>query len=124
MTVNLYSDKTSERLLKVLAAAGRLPDDEVRSLDSACNPYLAFAVVLAAGLRGIEENYQLTSPDIKEQLPTNLDEAIRAMESSDLVREALGQEVFDFVLRNKKAEWAEYSRQVSEYELERYLPVL
>jgi glutamine synthetase len=97
---------------------------EVRSLDSACNPYLAFAVVIAAGLRGIEENYQLMSPDIHEQLPTNLDEAIRAMESSDLVRDALGLEVFEFVLRNKKAEWAEYSRQVSEYELERYLPVL
>jgi glutamine synthetase len=75
-------------------------------------------------LRGIEENYQLISPDIHEQLPTNLDEAIRAMESSDLVRDALGLEVFEFVLRNKKAEWAEYSRQVSEYELERYLPVL
>jgi glutamine synthetase len=97
---------------------------EVRSPDSACNPYLAFAVIIAAGLTGIEAGYQLTSPDLAEQLPTNLDEAIRAMESSDLVRQALGSEVFEFVLRNKKAEWAEYSRQVSEYELNRYLPVL
>ena len=97
---------------------------EVRSPDSACNPYLAFAVIIAAGLKGIEEGYQLMSPDIAEQLPTNLDEAIRAMESSDLVREALGSDVFEYVLRNKKAEWAEYSRQVSEYELDRYLPVL
>ena len=97
---------------------------EVRSPDSACNPYLAFAVIIAAGLKGIEEGYQLTSPDIAELLPTNLDEAIRAMESSDLVREALGNDVFEYVLRNKKAEWTEYSRQVSEYELDRYLPVL
>ena len=97
---------------------------EVRSPDSACNPYLAFAVIIAAGLKGIEEGYKLTSPDIAELLPTNLDEAIRAMESSDLVREALGSDVFEYVLRNKKAEWADYSRQVSEYELNRYLPVL
>ncbi len=97
---------------------------EVRSPDSACNPYLAFAVIIAAGLKGIEEGYQLTSPDLAELLPTNLDEAIRAMESSDLVREALGSDVFEYVLRNKKAEWAEYSRHVSEYELDRYLPVL
>ena len=97
---------------------------EVRSPDSACNPYLAFAVIIAAGLKGIEEGYKLTSPDIAELLPTNLDEAIRAMESSDLVREALGSDVFEYVLRNKKAEWADYSRQVSEYELDRYLPVL
>ncbi|MEN9735905.1 MAG: hypothetical protein RL129_615 [Actinomycetota bacterium] len=97
---------------------------EVRSLDSACNPYLAFAVVLAAGLKGIEENYELTNSDNAELLPTNLDEAIRAMESSELVRQALGEDVFEYVLRNKKSEWAEYSRQVSEYELQRYLPVL
>jgi glutamine synthetase len=97
---------------------------EVRTPDSACNPYLAFAVILAAGLKGIEGNYELKSSDNPEALPTNLDEAIAAMESSALIKEALGEDVFEYVLRNKRAEWAEYRRQVSAYELDRYLPVL
>ena len=97
---------------------------EVRSPDSACNPYLAFAVILAAGLKGIEEMYELKSTTNPEVLPTNLEEAITAMETSSLVREALGEDVFEYVLRNKRAEWADYRRQVSAYELNRYLPVL
>ncbi|MCX6454094.1 MAG: glutamine synthetase family protein [Actinobacteria bacterium] len=97
---------------------------EVRSPDSACNPYLAFAVILAAGLKGIEEKYELKSTTNPEVLPTNLEEAITAMETSSLVREALGEDVFEYVLRNKRAEWADYRRQVSAYELNRYLPVL
>jgi glutamine synthetase len=97
---------------------------EVRSPDSACNPYLAFAVILAAGLKGIEEKYELQTTDGPEVLPTNLEEAIVAMESSSLVREALGEDVFEYVLRNKRAEWADYRRQVSAYELNRYLPLL
>ena len=97
---------------------------EVRSPDSACNPYLAFAVILAAGLKGIEEKYELRSTTNPEVLPTNLEEAITAMETSSLVREALGEDVFEYVLRNKRAEWADYRRQVSAYELNRYLPVL
>src|SRR4029079_11654282 len=95
---------------------------EVRSIDSACNPYLAFAVRLTAGLKGIEEGYEL--PDEAEddvwslseaerkalgirQLPTSLSEAIHAMEESELVAETLGEHVFDFFLRNKRAEWQE-----------------
>ena len=97
---------------------------EIRSPDSACNPYLAFAVILAAGLKGIEESYELRHEENPELLPTNLEEAILAMESSVFVKEALGEDVFEYVLRNKKAEWADYSRQVSAYELDRYLPVL
>ena len=97
---------------------------EVRSPDSACNPYLAFAVILAAGLKGIEEKYELKTTQNPELLPTNLEEAIIAMETSSLVREALGEDVFEYVLRNKRAEWADYCRQVSAYELNRYLPVL
>ena len=97
---------------------------EVRSPDSACNPYLAFAVILAAGLKGIEEKYELKTTTSPEVLPTNLEEAIAAMETSSLVREALGEDVFEYVLRNKRAEWADYRRQVSAYELNRYLPVL
>jgi glutamine synthetase len=112
---------------------------EFRSIDSACNPYLAYAVVLEAGLRGIEAQYELppgaeddvwalTSSERRalgiEPLPQNLSEAISVMQSSELVAEALGEHVFDFFLRNKRAEWAEYRRQVTEFELDRYLAAL
>ncbi len=112
---------------------------EVRSLDTACNPYLAFAVLLNAGLKGIEEGYtlppgaeddvwSLTAAERRAMgmtaLPTSLGEAIRVMEGSDLVAETLGEHVFDFFLRNKRAEWEEYRRQVTPFELEKYLPVL
>jgi len=97
---------------------------ELRSLDSACNPYLAFAVMLAAGLKGIEEGYVLEPSTDPAPLPANLHEAIVAMEGSELIRQTLGEHVFEFVLRNKRAEWQDYRRQVSAYELDRYLPVL
>jgi glutamine synthetase len=97
---------------------------EFRSPDSACNPYLAYAVMLAAGLKGIEEGYVLEETSKTEALPANLHEAIVAMEGSELVRQTLGEHVFEFVLRNKRAEWQDYRRQVSAYELDRYLPVL
>jgi glutamine synthetase len=97
---------------------------ELRSLDSACNPYLAFAVMLAAGLKGIEEGYVLEPSSHPAPLPANLHEAIVVMEGSDLIRQTLGEHVFEFVLRNKRAEWQDYRRQVSAYELDRYLPVL
>jgi glutamine synthetase len=97
---------------------------ELRSLDSACNPYLAFAVMLAAGLKGIEEGYVLEPSVDPAPLPANLHEAIVAMEESQLIRQTLGEHVFEFVLRNKRAEWQDYRRQVSAYELDRYLPVL
>ena len=97
---------------------------EFRSPDSACNPYLAFAVMLAAGLKGIEEKYELVDNAAPESLPANLDEAIAVMEQSELVRQTLGEHVFEYVLRNKRAEWQDYRRQVSAYELDRYLPVL
>ena len=97
---------------------------EFRSPDSACNPYLAYAVMLAAGLKGIEEGYVLEETRDAMPLPANLNEAIVAMEGSELVRQTLGEHVFEFVLRNKRAEWQDYRRQVSAYELDRYLPVL
>nr|WP_218902372.1 glutamine synthetase family protein [Streptomonospora nanhaiensis] len=112
---------------------------EFRSVDTACNPYLAYAVILAAGLKGIEEGYELP-PGAEDDvwaltdaerralgiapLPQSLDEAIRAMEGSELVAETLGEHVFDFFLRNKKGEWESYRRQVTPYELQRYLPTL
>lgn len=110
---------------------------ELRSPDSACNPYLAFAVILAAGLKGIEEGYQLEdvpAVDLSDPqavdaagiaaLPRDLNEAITAMAASDLVRQTLGEHVFEYVLRNKRSEWGEYERQVSGFEIDRYLPTL
>jgi glutamine synthetase len=97
---------------------------EFRAPDSACNPYLAFAVTIAAGLRGIEEGYKLEKIDNPATLPLDLNDAILAMENSELVRQTLGEHVFEYFLRNKRAEWADYRRQVSAYELDRYLPVL
>jgi glutamine synthetase len=97
---------------------------EFRSPDSACNPYLAYAVMIAAGLKGIEKKYKLEASNDVDILPANLNEAIEIMEKSELVRETLGESVFEYVLRNKRAEWLDYRRQVSQYELDRYLPVL
>ena len=112
---------------------------ELRSIDSACNPYLAFAVTLAAGLKGIEEGYDLpegAEDDVWEltdaerramgirPLPSSLEHAIVIMETSELVAETLGEHVFNFVLRNKREEWNAYRSQVTPFELDRYLPVL
>ncbi|MDQ1247022.1 MAG: glutamine synthetase [Actinomycetota bacterium] len=112
---------------------------ELRSLDPACNPYLAFAVILAAGMKGIREGYELPAAaedDVwslsdRERramgllpLPGSLHEAIVSMENSELVAETLGEHVFDFFLANKLAEWADYRRQVTQFELDRYLRML
>jgi glutamine synthetase len=97
---------------------------EVRSPDSACNPYLAFAVIIAAGIAGVEGKYELKENSNPTPLPTDLAEAISAMEKSELVKKTLGDDVFEYVLLNKRAEWDEYRKQVSAYELSRYLPVL
>ena len=97
---------------------------EFRAPDSACNPYLAYAVMIAAGLKGIEGKYKLEASNDSATLPANLNEAIAIMEKSELVRETLGESVFEYVLRNKRAEWLDYRRQVSQFELDRYLPVL
>jgi Glutamine synthetase len=112
---------------------------EYRSPDPACNPYLAFSVILAAGLAGIEGGYDLPeemgedvlrmSPAEREaagirRLPANLSEALAAMEHSELAREALGDHLFGWFLRNKRREWARYEQHVSRYELEEYLAVL
>ncbi len=118
---------------------GRSTRVEFRSLDAACNPYLAFAVMLAAGLRGVEQGYELPAgaeDDVWaltegerralgiDPLPSSLAEAIAVMERSELVAEALGEHVFEFFLRNKRAEWEDYRRQVTGYERDRMLPVL
>ena len=112
---------------------------EYRSPDPVCNPYLAFAVMLAAGLRGISEGYEL-APEADanlfemgdaalsdlgiEQLPQSLSDSLKAMEGSPLVREALGEHIFEWVLRNKRSEWRSYKTHVSAFEIDRYLKAL
>ena len=85
---------------------------------------ISSSVMIAAGLKGIEKKYVLEPSTDNQLLPSNLEEAILMMEKSELVRETLGEHVFDYFLRNKRAEWQDYRRQVSAYELDRYLPVL
>ncbi|MEO0081782.1 MAG: glutamine synthetase family protein [candidate division WOR-3 bacterium] len=112
---------------------------EYRSPDPACNPYLTFAVLFAAGLAGITQKLKLNSPTSDNiyrmtpeerkaagigSLPSDLFGAVLRAESSKLVRETLGDELFRHFVRNKKLEWDEYKAQVTEYEVKRYLPIL
>ncbi len=106
---------------------------EYRAIDSAANPYLTFSLLLAAGLKGVEEGYELP-PEAENnvwelsdaerralgynQLPASLDHAVSLMEDSELVAETLGEQVFNYVLLNKRREWSEYRAQVTPYELE------
>jgi glutamine synthetase len=114
-------------------------DVEVRSPDPAANPYLAFAVLLAAGIKGIEGEYELPPEagdnlnDMSEAelramgvgaLPVDLHEALGAMQDSELVAEALGEHVFEYFLRNKRSDWQAYQRYVSPFERSRYLALL
>jgi glutamine synthetase len=112
---------------------------EFRSPDPACNPYLTFSVMLAAGLEGIKNKYEVPAP-VEENvyamtaeerqergigmLPGSLDDAIALAENSTVVREALGDHTFEAFIANKKLEWDEYRKQVTEYELKKYLPIL
>ncbi len=112
---------------------------ELRTPDPAANPYLAFATMLAAGLEGIEKNYTLTEPmeenifhmsdaDKKKLdidiLPNSLENAIHTFEQSSLMRETLGDHIFDKLIENKKIEWDAYRVHVSRFELDEYLPQL
>jgi len=112
---------------------------EYRSPDPACNPYLAFSVMLAAGLEGVEKGYEAPVPveenvyvmTEKERqkrgimtLPGSLFQAIQLTEQSELVRKALGDHVFEAFIENKKIEWDQYRCQVTDYEIKRYLPIL
>jgi glutamine synthetase len=112
---------------------------ELRSPDPACNPYLAFSVMLAAGLEGIENNYELSEPVEKDiyhlseedrqelgikALPGSLIEAIEIAEKSQVVRKALGDHIFNNFIENKKIEWDNYRIKIHPYEIDRYLPIL
>jgi glutamine synthetase len=112
---------------------------EYRSPDPACNPYLAFAVLLAAGMQGVAEGYELapeadanlfemSDTDLVklgiDQLPQSLSDSLKVMERSELVREALGEHIFEWFLRNKRSEWRAYKTHVSAFEVDRYLRAL
>ncbi len=137
-----WAHNNRSALVRVPVAKVSRPEStriEYRAPDSACNPYLVFAVVLAAGLAGIEGRYdlpaeastnlyslgreELAASGIKP-LPGNLHDAINEMERSELVAKALGEHVFEWFIRNKRAEWQDYTTQISQFELERYLPQL
>jgi len=112
---------------------------EFRSPDPACNPYLAFACMVAAGMKGVENNYQLPEPlerdvyhltedEMKELgiecLPGSLIEAIEVAEESQLLKEVLGDHIYTNLIAAKKIEWNMYRQQVHQYEVEKYLPIL
>jgi glutamine synthetase len=120
-------------IAKNKAASTRI---EYRAPDPACNPYLAFSVMLAAGLKGIEDGddlppeapgnvFELTDAERAaegvEQLPQSLNDALNVMERSELVADALGEHIFEWFLRNKRKEWMEYKSTVTPFEIERYL---
>lgn len=112
---------------------------ELRSPDPACNPYLAFSVMLAAGLEGIEKGYNLPEPVEKDiyhlsdeekkklgikSLPGSLIDAVEITEKSEVLRKALGDHIFNNLITNKKVEWDNYRIRIHPYEIERYLPIL
>ena len=122
----------------ILRVPGHRPETEdcarieLRHPDPACNPYLALAAIVNAGLAGIEEELSLenateeSSEDIRkdQHLPYSLGEAIATFENSELMKKTLGEPIFDYILKVKKAEWMRAISVVDEYELENYLAVL
>jgi glutamine synthetase len=137
-TAVAWSEKNRSPLVRVPAARGAATRIELRMPDPACNPYLALAVMLRAGLDGIEKQIDPGPPINKniftmshrerrhlriDELPGNLSEALDELEKDDLVRETLGEHLFEHFLAAKREEWHDYIRHVSPWEVERYLGV-
>lgn len=131
-----WSERNRSPLVRVPAKRGKSTRIEVRVPDPSCNPYLAFAVMLAAGLDGIEKQITPPAPVNRnifamsdrekkrlriEALPSNLLRAVEAMEKSSLVREVLGDHIFYHFISAKKQEWHTYISQVHKWEIDRYL---
>jgi glutamine synthetase len=133
-----WSERNRSPLVRVPAGRGQATRVELRMPDPSCNPYLALAVMLASGLDGIDQQIDPGPPVNKniytmshrerrhlriDELPANLSEALDALEKDDLVRDTLGEHIFQHLLEAKREEWFEYSRQVSAWERDRYLKV-
>lgn len=133
-----WSEKNRSPLVRVPAARGSATRVELRMPDPSCNPYLAFTVMLRAGLEGIKNDLDPGPPINKniytmshrerrhlriDELPANLSDALDQLEKDDVVQDALGRHVFEHFLAAKRREWDEYIRQVSSWEIERYLKV-
>jgi glutamine synthetase len=131
-----WSERNRSPLIRVPAKRGNSTRIEVRVPDPSANPYLALTVMLAAGLDGIE-NKLTPPPSVNkniftmsqrekrrykiEELPADLNEAIQNLEKSKVIREALGEHIFNHFIEAKKMEWSTYISQVHEWELDRYL---
>ncbi len=137
-TAIAWSEKNRSPLVRVPAARGDGTRVELRLPDPSCNPYLALAVMLRAGLDGVVQELDPGPPVNKnifrmshrerrhlriDDLPTTLSEALDELEKSDLVRDALGEHIFEHFLAAKRGEWDDYTRHVSPWERERYLSV-
>ncbi|MCC7035470.1 MAG: type I glutamate--ammonia ligase [Acidobacteria bacterium] len=137
-TAIAWSGKNRSPLVRVPAARGTSTRIELRLPDPACNPYLALAVMLRAGLDGIDQQIDPGPPVNKniykmshrerrhlriDDLPANLSEALDEFEKDDLVRDTLGEHIFQHFLEAKREEWADYIRHVSPWEMDRYLGV-
>ncbi|NLW24405.1 MAG: type I glutamate--ammonia ligase [Clostridia bacterium] len=131
-----WSAKNRSPLIRIPAARGESTRLELRSPDPSCNPYLALAAILMAGLDGIENKilppppsnknlFRMTKKEREKEgiasLPGSLEEAINEMEKSDLVRELLGEHIFNKYIEAKRKEWDEYRTKISQWELEHYL---
>jgi len=134
-----WANQNRSALIRIPSKRGKSTRCELRNPDVACNPYLAFSVMLAAGLKGIEEKLEAPAPVEKniyalseqerqkygiEQLPESLGHAIAVMSKSDLVKETLGNHIFENLLHVKRKEWDTYRLQVTKWELDTYLPLL
>ncbi len=137
-TAVAWSEKNRSPLVRVPAARGMSTRIELRMPDASCNPYLALAVMLRAGLDGIEKNIDPGPPINKniftmshrerrhlriDELPGNLSEALDELEKDDLVKDTLGDHIFEHFLAAKREEWHDYIRHVSPWEVDRYLGV-
>ncbi len=134
-----WANRNRSALIRIPSKRGKSTRCELRNPDVACNPYLAFSVMLAAGLRGIEDRLEAPAPVEKniyalseeerqkygiEQLPESLGHAVAVMSKSELVRETLGDHVFENLIHVKRKEWDTYRLQVTKWEVENYLPLL
>jgi len=134
-----WANRNRSAYIRVPSGRGLRTRIELRSPDPAGNPYLQFSVMLAAGLKGIEEkiyppepverNIFKMTPEEKrelqiEPLPSSLGEALECMEKSELVREAIGDHLFEHFLYIKNQEWENYRSQVTDWELQNLLPIL